>query len=818
MSTAEEILADISPYLVKLEDFELIKKIGEGAFGVVYLAIHRATGIKCAVKKLISDDLEGNELIYFCREVKILSVCNSCFLLPLSGFTYSSPYLIVTEFMEGGNLFDALHPKRGAPHLTSTEKTVIAMGIAHGMMNLHKMKIIHRDLKSLNILLNKNRLPKICDFGIARFLDDACTLVTQQIGTTQWMAPEQLMTSKYTNKVDVYAYGILLWEIVAEDIPFRGLNQYQITINVTQKNLRPKIPDGTPKKLKQMIELCWNSDPMKRPTFKQIYKSFATHAVAFPDTDRAYVDAVVNDVQATEASSDMFAPISTRNAITREQYDSIQQETRSTYNPESTSTIQMPAPSSFNLDNEDSDDDDSYQSDESFDHCLTSLLNEATKENIASVYSRIEPKFEDKNNKQVRSSYTELIAKIAEKDQQLIATLPSTKILSNLPFDEPSDFPFICRIMSALIAVNPGAITATLTMKCVQNANTYTAEILHLFSKYALVADKQDDAFEIISNFLVVSSSYLTRGYTQDFIRILVFLLKLNKVFATEYKQYATDLLTHLLKNGTHDEIEFSFIALTQTIGIIPLMPMDVVIPNIATHTQSVVAYILNADIPPSVDLITALLGVAKSSQLALATLCKYAECITGSAMFLIAKGWLEPSCDTLVSFHIFLSILTVTAMRPAVSELSGVPELFTRLVQLNNADILIAIASAIKRITLSPQLVTKLSNCMFTSSYLQATVVTQRIDLVRAGLIVVKELASIAFTPEMTTMSEIVTGFIYPDTDVTDVAISAAAALSQYKESIPILKQKGLKDALQSAAIPRELETLKEEIIRNLC
>ena len=236
--------------------------------------------------------------------------------------------------MPCGSLFDALHHKNGAPQISQTDKDVIAMGIAHGMMRLHRMKIIHRDLKSLNILLDQKHHPKICDFGIARFKDDTTSLVTKQIGTTQWMAPEQLMTATYSNKVDVYAYGVLLWEICSEDIPFRGMTNVQIAIQVCEKNVRPKIPENVPKRLHQLIQLCWHKDPNKRPSFKQIYQSFASHKVAFDDVDFNAFDQVVSEVEAAEPTLNTGNPLSTRANISEESFQTIRLETLTKYKPE----------------------------------------------------------------------------------------------------------------------------------------------------------------------------------------------------------------------------------------------------------------------------------------------------------------------------------------------------------------------------------------------------------------------------------------------------------------------------------------------------
>ncbi|EAX92134.1 TKL family protein kinase [Trichomonas vaginalis G3] len=332
MNKAHKILAPLEEYLVKLEDFTMDKRIGKGGYGEVWLATHNRTGQKCAVKKLFLEDLEGQNLNFFVREVTILASCHDFFLLPFIGFTDSCPFTIVTEFVPSGSLFEALHHKHGAPTLSASNKTLIAIGIAHGMIELHKQNIIHRDLKSLNILLDDRLLPKICDFGISRFGNQGDDTMTKEIGTPHWMAPEIFESNHYTEKVDVYAYGMILWEMLTESVPFRGRTAIQVATAVVTKNERPPIPSSCPGTLRKLIQLCWDRDPEKRPSFKQIYNTFCDRKVMYRDTDPRSIAAIMTLIKEQETkqqidplqhlisrrakSSAPNAPVRTRNRAT----------------------------------------------------------------------------------------------------------------------------------------------------------------------------------------------------------------------------------------------------------------------------------------------------------------------------------------------------------------------------------------------------------------------------------------------------------------------------------------------------------------------
>ena len=101
------------------------------------------------------------------------------------------------------------------------DKLKLAIGIVKGMIYLHSFKIpvIHRDLKSLNILLDKHNNPKIADFGVTRLLSKK---TNDKVGTIQWMAPETISSQLYNEKTDVYSFGIILWEIFFEEAPYKS--------------------------------------------------------------------------------------------------------------------------------------------------------------------------------------------------------------------------------------------------------------------------------------------------------------------------------------------------------------------------------------------------------------------------------------------------------------------------------------------------------------------------------------------------------------------------------------------------------------------
>ena len=274
---------------VKHDDLIEEKQIGSGASAVVYSGTFKPTGEKVAIKKLTCKKLDGLPLQQFQRELSIMATAQHECLLKFIGATETAPYCIITKWMQGSSLYNDLHSIHA---LDSTDLTIAAFDIARGMQYLHSQSIVHRDLKSLNVLIDENKRAKICDFGFSRVIKDD-SLVTMQVGTPHWMAPEILKDKGgYDNKVDVYAYGIVLYEIVSKMVPYQGLNATQIVAQVLVNNLRPSLPK-IPSGMEHLIKRCWDTDPSVRPTFAQIVRTFKSGNIYVEGADMSVVNAYI---------------------------------------------------------------------------------------------------------------------------------------------------------------------------------------------------------------------------------------------------------------------------------------------------------------------------------------------------------------------------------------------------------------------------------------------------------------------------------------------------------------------------------------------
>ncbi|XP_047456412.1 mitogen-activated protein kinase kinase kinase 20 isoform X2 [Mugil cephalus] len=130
------------------------------------------------------------------------------------------------------------------------------------------IKVIHRDLKSRNVVLAADKVLKICDFGASKFLTH--TTHMSLVGTFPWMAPEVIQSLPVSETCDTFSYGVVLWEMLTREIPFKGLEGLQVAWLVVEKNERLTIPSGCPTSFAEVMRKCWATEPKERPMFKQI--------------------------------------------------------------------------------------------------------------------------------------------------------------------------------------------------------------------------------------------------------------------------------------------------------------------------------------------------------------------------------------------------------------------------------------------------------------------------------------------------------------------------------------------------------------------
>ncbi|XP_050239782.1 uncharacterized protein LOC126688899 [Quercus robur] len=260
---------DCFDYEILWEDLTIGEQIGQGSCGTVYHGLWYGSDV--AVKVFSKQEYSDEILVSFRQEVSLMKrLRHPNVLLFMGAVTSAQRLCIVTEFLPRGSLFRLL--QRNTSKLDWRRRVHMALDIARGMNYLHHCNppIIHRDLKSSNLLVDKNWTVKVGDFGLSRLKHETYLTTKTGKGTPQWMAPEVLRNEPSDEKSDVYSYGVILWELATEKIPWDNLNSMQVIGAVGFMNQRLEIPTDVDPQWASIIESCWHSDPASRPAFQEL--------------------------------------------------------------------------------------------------------------------------------------------------------------------------------------------------------------------------------------------------------------------------------------------------------------------------------------------------------------------------------------------------------------------------------------------------------------------------------------------------------------------------------------------------------------------
>uniref|UniRef100_A0AAR5PW78 Tyrosine-protein kinase receptor n=2 Tax=Dendroctonus ponderosae TaxID=77166 RepID=A0AAR5PW78_DENPD len=271
----------IDEWEVPRKNVEMLKELGQGSFGMVWEGIGRdfqniKGSFRCAVKT-VNEHATSRERIDFLNEASVMKAFNTTHVVKLLGVvSQGQPALVIMELMVNGDLKTYLRSHRpendGNPPPSLKEILQMAIEIADGMAYLEGKKFVHRDLAARNCMVSENLTVKIGDFGMTRdiYETDYYRKGSRGLLPVRWMSPESLKDGVFSSSSDAWSYGVVLWEMATlASQPYQGLSNEQVLRYIMEGGIMER-PENCPDKLYEIMRLCWDLKPGRRPTFMHL--------------------------------------------------------------------------------------------------------------------------------------------------------------------------------------------------------------------------------------------------------------------------------------------------------------------------------------------------------------------------------------------------------------------------------------------------------------------------------------------------------------------------------------------------------------------
>ena len=258
-------------------NYKVLQQLGEGSFGKAFLCKKESDGSLCVIKQVLIEGMDQKEKDDVLNESNILAKLDHPNIIKFYDvFESKKPkhmINIVTEYADGGDLSEKIKERKNKNNnFTESEILDYFTQICLAIKHIHKKKIIHRDLKSGNIFLMKNGFVKLGDFGIAKGFQKTMDKAKTMVGTPYYLSPEILENKPYDSKSDIWALGVLLYEMMTFKMPFNANSLPMLSVKIMRGNYIPP-PTIYTKDLRELVAKCLTVDAKMRPTIDEILKT-----------------------------------------------------------------------------------------------------------------------------------------------------------------------------------------------------------------------------------------------------------------------------------------------------------------------------------------------------------------------------------------------------------------------------------------------------------------------------------------------------------------------------------------------------------------
>jgi len=762
-------------HLVDIKKYSFKKKIGVGGFSEVYLAIDSDNGDKVAIKRF-NDSFDQKNLKFFKREIENMSKVLHPYSVKCFGYTFDPKPAIIMEYFSKGSLYRILHSKNNQIDLNLPQKFKISLCLSHTLMVIHDKKIIHRDMKSSNILLDDLLLPHICDYGVSRYIAKN-TVLTHGVGPINWMAPEVMRDQDYSFPADVFSFAMVLYEIFTGNIPWDGLVFEQIFEEMVIKNMRPPLSEIIPSCICNIIKKCWNKDPLKRFTMRDVYsqlKDAEELYVGISEEEKKYLLTILES-SFKKKQDNVHSLEIPKKASDNDRISSLDSRTKHVLYKRQNENIVPEMDSQF-IDIEAISDPKNLFFRAELKKASVKLLKIQSR----SFFNGVSKVLSTKTRIAELKSVLEALTLILQNHCHLKVFI-ANNIHQMIPIEEDQLFDISMDILNMVVLFQSSAVLTGFENKLKYLISKDPIKAIIIFG-HCLKSNVPDSIINILLN---NSPSFLDTPASPEFISIINHIC-LNKNSILKNNRYIIEqILKQVLVFNNDQAIIFSY----DTMIELGVSYYNIDMLNICKHVNHktiaphALSFLLRqTDLPFDEQLILALIQSSLTHQEALFCLLPFCSLEDGAKILSNNPFWLSKECPTLFStLQILLACLVHIPIRSKLSKTNEIKLFITNLSKMEDRRILTYISNIIRILPISPQFISQLSQLGFFKQVCSLILELDETPELISGFSIVFYCSEIAFAAEYLIISERLKQSLLSSSTVTQTAIITLVSLSKY-------------------------------------
>lgn len=774
-------LAKIFPqYVRKISEFSFDYEIGAGGYGVVHHGTDKVTGKEVAIKQLKRERLKDALEQKYVQEVFTTASCKDRFIVKLVGFTIEEPYSIIAEFLPKGPLSKVLYHRSHKERVLSPKQlTVIALGVATGLSHMRSIGLIHRDIKASNILLNEKNIPTIIDFGIAQFTNSTDT---KPAGTAMYMAPEVFGNSRYNSSVDVFSFGMLLYEMSERHVAYNHYSKEELNQLAQNRNVYPEFSSRTPIELQNLITRCWGL-PKDRPQPEEIYELFKTGQVSFNNFDKSKLPQIVQALLLEQQEYKRLIAIQMKPLL------NIDEEVKRIRRRRESNASFHDLPSSLDRNTINWAALTQYNSPDfipTFKHSITKFRTE----DLAKLFNTTSPVFVS-GSPELMEKTLECYRDVMISNIKFVDTCYKGQLIPRLPSATDGQIRVSLDILALIFEYKPESVSSELDQLITYYIQVRPEEMILLISHYVKhIYDIR--AVSVLDNLLMNANVYENIDSGYYYLTLYFNIMGGNEIYAKERMQYIRPWVVQFTKSKSSKTAAMAYRVLTHLrpqpdeinfVTALEQLDDEVIQPELLK------ALFYVTDFPNSRRFAAKLIRLAKNDEVAFDVLCAFAA--TPANMKIVANDpswYVYDGLPTITnSFKMLLYLFTVPEVKDTVRNSPHFPRLLLKIARTADIFILTVFPSLIRRSSPDVALLNELDQNGFLEVFFQRTAESGDETAIYNAITLTAAVGSICFVPSLVPQIGRLKGFMTNNNFLPSV-ITIMPTISALKECKPHL------------------------------